>query len=278
MEQFIKPYFKTLSVISPNLAAKSAFEMFKKVRKKEIRTREKPFYEESISYKIPYKNEDIDCYAFGNPTDNIVVLVHGWDSNVGSMYKFIQPLLTQNKYIIGFNLPGHAFYTGSKTHLFEAKESFKVFMQSLPKGRKIDVISHSFGSAVTAFGLSEMDLKVNKLLFLTSPNRIEDIFIDYKNFIGLGEKAFINLKERAHHVLNEPLNVVNVETRLNLVDFHHLYLLHDRLDKIIPYTNSVKINESINKSTLISFHKLGHYKMLWNDELINKAMAILKEE
>jgi pimeloyl-ACP methyl ester carboxylesterase len=275
MMQLIKPYFKTLSAISPRLASKSAFEMFMKVRKKDVRDREKPFYQEATTYEIPYQKEAIHCYAFGKPENDIVVLVHGWDSNVGCMYKFIEPLLAKNKYVIGFNLPGHAFYNANKTHLYDAKEAFKAFMNSLPKGRKIDIISHSFGSAVTAFGLSEMDLKINNLLFLTSPNRMEDVFIDYKNFIGLGEKAFSKLMDRADKILKEPLSLVNVENRLDLIDFKHLFLFHDKLDKIIPYKYSEAIHRSIDNSTLYSFEKLGHYKMLWNDDLIQQAMKAL---
>lgn len=278
MIQLIKPYFKTLSAISPRLASKNAFEMFMKVRKKDVRDREKPFYEEAHHFEIPFDEEAIHCYAFGNPKNDIVVLVHGWDSNVGCMYKFIAPLLAKNKYIIGFNLPGHAFYRANKTHLYDAKRSFKAFMQSLPTGRKIDIISHSFGSAVTTFGLSEMEYKVNNLVFLTSPNKIEDVFLDFKNFIGLNEKAYIRLKQRADEILKEPLDLVTVDTRMNLIDFNHLYLFHDRSDKIIPYRYSVKINASVNRSTLFSFDKLGHYKMLWNEELIGKVMDVIGKD
>ena len=39
MLKLIKLYFTILSKISPNLAAKGAFEIFKKVRKKDIRER-----------------------------------------------------------------------------------------------------------------------------------------------------------------------------------------------------------------------------------------------
>jgi len=276
--QLIKPYFKTLSAISPSLASKRAFEMFKKVRKKDIRDREKPFYDKAHAYEVPYQNKAIHCYSFGNPENDIVVLVHGWDSNVGSMYKFVEPLLAKNKYVLGFNLPGHAFYSANKTNLFEAKESFKIFMQALPRERKIDIISHSFGSAVTTFGLSEMKFKVNNLIYLTSPNKMEDIFRDFKNFIGLNEKAYQLLKDRANKILKEPLDLVNVDTRMKLVDFSHLYLFHDRADKIIPYTYSVKINESVSKSTLYSFDKLGHYKMLWNDALIAKVMHVIDQD
>ena len=275
MMQLIKPYFKTLSAVSPRLASKSAFELFQKVRKKDIRDREKPFYEKATFYEIPYRNENIHCYSFGDPKNDIVVLVHGWDSNAGCMYKFIDPLLAQNKHVLSFNLPGHAFYTQNKTHLYEAKEVFKTFIMSLPKEKKKSIIAHSFGSAVTTFGLSEMDYHVDQLVFLTSPNKISDIFMDYKDFIGLNDKSYARLIDRASAILKEPLEAVNVEDRILLIPFKHLFLLHDRSDKIIPFRYSEDIHKAVSNSTLIPYDKLGHYKMLWNDELIAKVMEVV---
>lgn len=275
MKQLIKPYFKTLSVISPNLASKRAFNMFQKVRKKDIRDREKPFYTEANQYTIPFGNEFIHCYSFGDEKNDIVVLVHGWDSNAGCMYKFITPLLNQNKHVVSFNLPGHAFYAESRTHLYESKEVFKTFINSLPKGRNISIISHSFGSAVTGFGLSELDLSIDKLIFLTSPNKILDIFKDYQKLIGLGNRTFQKLKDRASNTLGEPIEQVNVEKRMKLAKFNHLYLLHDRADKVIPYKYSEDIHQVVSNSTLISYNNIGHYRMLWNDELIKEVMSII---
>ena len=198
MIRIIRQYHKTLSVVSPNLAANSAFELFKKVRKKNIREREKPFFEKANHYDLNYHGKKIHCYELGNPENDIIILLHGWDSNSGCMYRFVEPLLEKKKHVISFNLPGHAFYEDSKTNLQEAKLVFQHFITSLPKEKTISIVSHSFGSAVTAFGLSDIDLKVDQLVFLTSPNEMEDIFVEFKNMIGLNDKSFHILKEKAN--------------------------------------------------------------------------------
>ena len=43
MLKLIKLYYTILSTISPKIASKAAFNMFQKVRKKDIRQREQPF-------------------------------------------------------------------------------------------------------------------------------------------------------------------------------------------------------------------------------------------
>lgn len=274
MVKVIQQYYKTLSVISPKLAAHSAFEMFKKVRKKDIRDREKPFYLEAVHTNLHIDGEDIHTYEFGNPNHDVVVLVHGWDSNAGSMYKFIAPLLAKDKYVIGLNLPGHAFHKKSKTTLIEAKETFKRFTKYIPKNRNLTIISHSFGSAVVGYGLSEIDLKPDNLIFLTSPNRMTDVFRDYKEFIKLGDKSYEHLLKKTKKVLGESLEKISIANKMKSANFDSLYLFHDKHDKIIPYGNSEDIHNAFPNSTLRTFDKIGHYRMLWNEDLVNQVVAI----
>jgi pimeloyl-ACP methyl ester carboxylesterase len=275
MIRVIRQYYKTVSAVSPKLAASSAFELFKKVRKKKIKDQEKPFYQESRERKLVVNGDEIHSYEFGNPKNDLVILIHGWDSNVGCLYKFITPLLAKEKYIIGMNLPAHAFHKSSKTNLFEAKESFRILINSLPKDKKTSIISHSFGSAVVAYALSELDYKIDELVFLTSPNKINDIFLDYKRFIGLNDKAHQILVEKANVVLGENLETLTIGNKLQEVDFNRLHLFHDEMDKVLPYQNSLDIHKSVNNSTLYTFHKIGHYRMLWNDELVEKVMEVI---
>ena len=184
MKTLITLYFRILSLVSPKLAAQSAFNVFQKVRKKDIRDREKPFYDRARHFTIPFENEPIDCYEFGNPDHDIIILLHGWDSNAGSMYKFVDKLVQKNKRVISMNLPAHAFYKNSKTNLFICKTAFKTFLTSLPPSDKsISIISHSFGSAISGYALSELNVKIDQLIFLTSPNYILDVFKEFKKKI-----------------------------------------------------------------------------------------------
>lgn len=275
MIRIIRQYHKSLSTVSPMLAANSAFELFKKVRKKKVRVQEQPFYAEAKESKIVFENEVVHSYEFGNPENDIVVLLHGWDSNIGSMYKFVSPLLAKEKFIIGFNLPGHAFHKSNKTNIYEAKETFKKLMGTLPKGRKISIISHSFGSGVVGYGLSELNVEVDTLVFLTTPDKIRDIFLDYKKMIGLNDKAYQLLIDKATTIVGENLTDLSIATKLKKGKFNHLHLFHNTRDKVLPYKNSTQIADVIENSTLHTLTKMGHYKMLWNEELVKSVMELI---
>ena len=275
MIRLIRQYHKTLSKVSPKAAANSAFELFRKVRKKGIKEQEKPFYKDARESQFVFENEVVHRYEFGNPENDIVILLHGWDSNAGSMYKFVEPLLAKNKYVLSFNLPGHAFHKSNTSNIYESKETFKKFMSTIPKGRKIDIISHSFGSGVIGYGLSELDIEVNTLVFLTTPDKIEDIFTDYKKMIGLNDKAYQHLLVKASEIVGEDLTQLSISKKLENAQFKHLHLFHNTRDKVLPYKNSKQISENIPDSTLHTLEKMGHYKMLWNDELLGMVMDLV---
>jgi len=275
MLKLIKLYYTLLSVLSPKLASKSAFELFQKVRKKDIRKREQPFFDAATHYNVSFEKEDLDCYEFGTKHKDVVVLVHGWDSNAGCMYGFIDKLVANNKRVVTFNLPGHAFYKSKKTNYLECKQAFELIVNDLGEYDKISFISHSFGSGIVAYGLSKLNIKVDKLVLLTSPNFIIEIFTDFKNIIGLGDKAFELMNTKASELLGEDVKKVSTEDKLQLVDFNEALLIHDKNDKVIPFANTVSINNIVKNSKIESYENIGHYRMLWNEDVIDKAVAFV---
>lgn len=275
MKKLIPTIFKILSKISPRLAANFAFKLFIKVRKKDIRKREKPFYEMGEPFEIPFKGEPIHAYKFGKPSKNKVLLIHGWDSNAGSLLKFIDPLLKKGKEIIAMNLPGHAHYNASTTNFFECKEAVKTLINSLDKDDNVTIISHSFGSALTGHALSETNFKANNLFFLTSPNKMDLVFIEFKNMIKLGKKAYDILLERANNIIGEDLTKLYIHDKLKKANFNHLYLFHDEFDKIISINNTYEMNKNIPNSTVFKYQKIGHYRMLWTEKLIEDVIELI---
>ena len=90
-------YFKSISLFIPKFAGLNAFKLFQKVRIKTIRKREEGFYKEVHHFKVSSSKEDLLCYEIGSENKNLVFLLHGWESNAGSLSKFAFQL-SKNKY------------------------------------------------------------------------------------------------------------------------------------------------------------------------------------
>ncbi len=274
--KILKLYYKIISFLSPQLGGKLAFKLFQKVRKKDIRKREEGFYDRARHFKIPLQKEDLHCYELGNASGELIFLVHGWDSNAGSLSKFAFELEEKGYRVISFDLPGHANSKSEYTNLYECKEAFKKLIEFINPQQPFTIIAHSFGSAMTAYTMSELNYTVDKFVFLTTPNSLLEIFSSFKKFVGITDKIFLHMLDNATQSLHEDVRTVSVEEKLDRVSFTKLLLVHDKHDKILPYRNSEEVFKSTNNAELRSYEKVGHYRMLWNDNVLEKTMDFIK--
>jgi pimeloyl-ACP methyl ester carboxylesterase len=272
-------YFKSISLFIPKFAGLKSFKLFQKVRIKTIRKREEGFYKEVHHFKVSSIKEDLLCYEIGSENKNLVFLLHGWESNAGSLSKFAFQLSKNNYRVISFDLPGHAKYKSNYTNLLECSVAFTKVIEFIKPDKPFSVIAHSFGSAVCTYTLSKLNYKLDKLVFLTSPNSILEIFKDFKNLIGLSNHSFTYFVQKANLLANEEIKNINIDEKLKLLDFSKLLLIHDEYDKIIPIKNSEEIKKMNTENTqLIKYSKIGHYKMLWNDKVVEDTMHFLKNK
>ena len=271
----LKTYFGFSSILAPEKTGKKSFELFQQVRKKSIRDREKEFYNDARTFKVHRDKEPIDCFELGNPNGSLVFLVHGWDSNAGSMSKLAYKFVKEGYRVITFNLPGHAFYKSSSTNLLECKKAFEAVVEFINPTEAFSIVSHSFGSAVVANAMANKSYNINSLVFLTNPNKVEDIFVEFKEVIGLRKKAYKALIKHTTRILGAPIETLDVSTNMSKISYDRFLMIHDKYDTVLPYKNSVEINSEVEKSQLIGFEKIGHYKMLWNEEVIGRTFAFV---
>ncbi len=275
---FYKYYLNLLSVIAPKLGGKIAVNLFQKVRLKQPKRREKAFYEQAKEFKIPFEKEAIFAYELGNPKGELIFLIHGWDSNAGSLGKVASALSETNRYrIIAFDLPAHHKSKQKYTNLYEAKNAFKTLLKFIKPTEPFHVVAHSFGAAVTAFSLSETDYTVNKIVFLSGNDVIEDVFKQFQKMIGFNDKIYKEVAKWTHKIIKQPLNELVVSDRLKQIDFNKLLLIHDKYDKVIPFKNAESTHQKIPNSVLKPFEKIGHYRMLWNDDVVKETVTFLEK-
>lgn len=281
--KLVQNYFKILSAVAPNYAATTGIKLFSKVRLKGIKTKEVEFFTLSKAFEVPFKeHKPLQCYEMGNPEGKLVFLIHGWDSNIGSLTLFAKALMETNNYrIIGMSLPAHGYHDEKRTNLVESSDAFKVLLEYINPLESFDIVSHSFGSGVVAMGLakSPVEYKADKIVFLTTPNKVRNIFLEFKKIVKLNDSVFERLltvvKEK---ILKEPIEDYTVSNKLNKVNYNELLIVHDEFDKILPLSNSNEIVEMHPNIKLHKMQKIGHYRMLWNPEVVELVKQFLMTE
>ncbi|PIB35933.1 hypothetical protein BFP72_11275 [Reichenbachiella sp. 5M10] len=276
MKKFIKPYFQVLSTLSPSLAGKQAFRLFQIPINKKIRPKELPFFDQANSFIVPWYHEDIRCYSLGPIDGPLVLMVHGWESNAASLSGIATPLAEAGYHTVLLNLPAHGYSKLKRTNLKMCSEALREVIEFLQPTAPFSVVAHSFGSAVTTYALSKTRHTVDQLIFLTTPDRITDVFQEFANFIGLSPRAYEQLLTITENLIQEPIDRVNVSTLGSLIQHDGLLIIHDQSDRIIHIDKARSVHDAWDNATLEIIQNTGHYKMLWNEDVIRTIVNKLQ--
>ncbi len=273
--KLIRIKFSFLSAISPSFASNQALNLFQKPHFQKIRDREKDFLEHSKITRLPYNPEDIIIYEAGDTTGKKVLMIHGWDSNPGSMAGIAEELINQGFHVLVLNVPAHGILTQKKTNMLYVSGILIDVLKKFNLNENISVVTHSFGSGAISLALNKSCIKVDKLVFVTSPDKLYDIFRDFADRIGLSDKAFKSLLETTEKRFNLTFEELQISKLLESSFFNKLLMIHDKKDMILPFKNA-EIIAGINKNTeLYATEGKGHYRILWDETVIVKIRDFL---
>lgn len=269
-------YYSLYSVISPGRAGAKAFRLFQKTRKLPLKKAEQEFYNQARPFEIKHPKENLYAYETGNPDGKLVVLVHGWESNAGSMGAIANALAQDGYRVVALDLPAHGNSKLTHTNLPACREALRALIFQLNPTEPFSIVSHSFGSAVSIYALSGSRYVLDQLIMLTSPNRLIAIFDDFRNTINLGHRAYQHLLNLTERILHERVEYSSVEEKARHIRAKNITILHDINDKVIPYANSLRLGSKLPQAELITLKDVGHCRMLWNADVIRRIQTVLK--
>ena len=276
--KFTKLYLNLLSVIAPIYGGKIAVMIFQKVRIRKIRKREEEFYSKANTFTLKQEiasyNQEVKYYELGSENKKIVFLVHGWDSNAGSLSRFAFEL-SKNHRVISLDLPAHAYSKGTHTNLFECKEVLIDFIKHIKPKQSFSIVGHSFGAAVVAYALAEKDYDIDKMVLLSANNKMKIIFDDYQKLIGFNNKIYKEIEKWIKTVINIELKDLILSDMLKEIKFNDLLIIHDKFDKVLPFKSAEEIKEALPNIKLSPYEKIGHYRMLWNEDVVKEVVEFL---
>jgi predicted alpha/beta-fold hydrolase len=270
----LRMYFKILSAIAPATAGAKAFRLFQRTRKLRMKEAELNFYKGAREFEVAHPVESIHAYEVGDPRGKLVLLVHGWESNAGSMGAIAQALANDGFRVVSLDLPAHGNSALTHTNLRECTEALRALIYQLRPVKPFFVVSHSFGSAVTANALAGSRYEIENWVMLTSPNRLIDVFDEFKKQIALGATAYYELLQQTYLILREPVEAVSVENKAAQVHYKNLTIIHDVHDKVLPFGNAVRLSKVLRDAELYKLKNAGHYRMLYNKGVLFKISRL----
>ena len=263
---------KLLEVISPKLVTVFAAKLFTTPIKHKIPKREHHMDRESKQHvlHIPSIKKDINIYHYGSGAKK-VLLVHGWSGRGTQLVKIADELLNLGYSTISFDAPAHGKSKGNSSIMLEFIESILEIDKEF--GPFEFAVGHSLGG-MSIINAIKQNLEVKKAIIIGSGDIIQDIINDFTNKLNLQNDISVKLKDHFENKFNLKMDDFSASIAGKEVKIPVL-LVHDKNDTDVDIKASYSIHKNIENSELYITEKLGHRKILGNNEVIKKIVEFI---
>jgi pimeloyl-ACP methyl ester carboxylesterase len=266
---------KVLSLISPKLATSFAFKLFMTPYKFPRPKREEKMYQKAEKEKlfIPELKKNIQLYHCGNEGGK-VLLVHGWAGRGTQLHSIAQALHEKGFHSISFDATAHGESEGKMSAMTE-------FISSIHEIDRVHgpfsyAIGHSLGGMALMNAIAQK-FKVEKLITIGSGDSINDICHSFVKRLQLKPKIGDLLKDKLDKVLRGDAEQLSTHIAAKKVSIPVL-IVHDTEDEEVPLSCAHNIDKYLKNSKLHITEGLGHRKILWHNDVIDKIIDFLNQD
>lgn len=268
-----KQIIKVLSNVAPSMVAGMAYKVLTNPQIKKLREHELELLDQSQKETIPFGKFDIQTYKWGNPTDEKILLIHGWEGQAGNFSDIIQELIKHKYYVIAFDAPSHGFSSKGKTSLFEFSDLVEKMI--IDTGCK-KLISHSFGGVATTSALfRNKDIEIDKYLLLTTPDKFSQRIDDVAKFVGVNEKVKNKLIKKLEDEIQVKVSEANVSSFVKDIKVKKALIIHDINDRVIPIEQSKNVCQNWEVCEFKEIEGTGHFRILRTKEVTNSIIDFM---
>ena len=248
-------YINLLTLFSPTKAGTLAWKLFSNPRKGRITKSKYPKTLLNAEKEIlNYNEHTIQTYIWKG-SEEVIMLVHGWESNASRWKKMLVHLKELGKTIIAIDAPAHGLSSGLEFNVPLYTEFLEVCVQHYkPKY----LIGHSIGGATCVFHQKKYpNSDIKKIVLLGAPADLQLIFENYTKLLGLnksGKKAFYAHFEEKFKIKSA---YFSGETYAKFIDIP-VFIAHDTQDFVVRFEESKKYENGFKNKTHITTTNLGH--------------------
>jgi predicted alpha/beta hydrolase family esterase len=273
--KLVRWFFPKLEKFAPPLAHQYFLRIF--FTPLRYKTPEKELTAEKFArlFTLSVAGKTIQCYEWGDEKAPYVLVIHGWAGRATQFRRFFKPLMNSGIRVIGFDGPAHGRSTGKKTSIDEFEATLRKMYEV--KGEPLGMIAHSFGG-VAALYSAMRGLKIRKLVNIASPTIGDEVIKTYLSAVNgswsTGEFFKSYVFKTSGKTFDEFSSLHFVKHLPSPVD---LLLVHDENDKEVAIRHSEELMKIYRYAHLIRTKKLGHTRILKDDDVIRKSVTFLRD-
>ena len=221
------------------------------------------------SSMFEHKGRHIATWRWGTRDAPAVILAHGWGGHAAQMRAFVFPLLSAGYQVIAYDQPAHGVSEGRLTGLPDFADLLAELAWHYGEARAF--IGHSLGGAAGALALATGRVRFEKVVLVSPPADLVGYSRRFARWYWMPEavrRAMQSATEERYGVLWENLEVARLAPRLRAPAL----VIHDRDDRMVPWTQGAQVAHLWPGARLMSTDGLGHGRIL-GDDAVTRAAA-----
>jgi pimeloyl-ACP methyl ester carboxylesterase len=270
MPLFYGQWLNIIALFNPQAAAKKAFDIFCTIRKGRVRPEQKAFLDSAKFTVEKVMEQHIQTYRWPGNKET-VLLLHGWESNTYRWRNLIKKLRAHDFDILAFDAPAHGYSTGEMLHVPLYAHSLR---HVLNKFNPTLVVAHSMGGMTIIYDhFINPESSVEKIVTIGSPCEFEGFMHHYQGLLKFNHRVWKAMDKRLKIWFGYHFNEFS-SARFVADNTKKGLLFHDKLDKQVAYTESVRVHEHWKGSRLVLTEGLGH--SMHQDNVNDQIIAFLE--
>lgn len=212
----------------------------------------------------------------------IVYLLHGWGGWRGQFDAFVAPLVSAGYRVVALDTPSHG---DSAPGVLGPRHSLlPEFVRTLAAvtgsvGRPHAIVAHSLGGTAAAVAVLD-GLETGRLVLIAAPADPIAHTHEFARTLGFGERTRRRLLSRMEALCDQPVTTFDVPTRARAprggaAGLPPVLVVHDRLDKEVPYEDSLALSGSWPDAELATTEGLGHRRILRAAPVVDLTLGFL---
>ncbi len=248
-------YINLLSVNSAVKASEKAFELFSQPRKGKLKLDKIPdILLEAEFETFIYDENQYQIYVWKG-SEEIILLVHGWESNASRWKKLLPFLKETGKTIIAIDAPAHGLSTGIE---FTVPNYAQVIAELTKIYNPKYIIGHSIGGAASIYyQYLNQNSNIEKLVLLGSPSDLQVLINNFCEMLSLNDKVKTELENQFSSRFNMKIEDFSGAKFANHIPTKTL-IAHDNQDTVVAISEAKKLASNWKNSQFIVTDDLGH--------------------
>ena len=200
-----------------------------------------------------------------------VLLAHGWGGNAAQMRPFVYPLVSAGYRVIAYDQPAHGVSGGKLTSLVDFADVFTELAWHY--GGVKAVIAHSLGGAGASLAHAR-GLPLESVVLVAPPADMIGYSRRFARWYWMPEAIRRSMQtaiEERYGVRWEDLETTRLAPRLGA----RALVIHDRDDRMVPWTQGARVASAWPKARLLTTDGLGHGRILADDTVVRAAAEFI---